>query len=78
MAAYLVLVDEVLWRKVTLLVCALNLLPIVSGDYKLLYLFVPLYLFINKEELHRMDWVYAVLFSLLLIPEKLLSDSIAA
>ena len=68
-AAYLVLVDEVLWRKVTLLVCALNLLPIVSGDYKLLYLFVPLYLFINKEELHRMDWVYAVLFGLLLIPK---------
>jgi hypothetical protein len=67
--AYLVLVDEVLWRKVTLLACALNLLPIVSGDYKLLYLFVPLYLFINKEELHCMDWLYAVLFGLLLIPK---------
>ncbi len=69
MVAYLVLVDEALWRKVALLVCALNLLPIVSGDYKLLYLFVPLYLFINKEELNRLDWLYAVLFGLLLIPK---------
>ena len=33
------------WEQVTLLVLALNLLPPVSGDYKLLHLVVPIALF---------------------------------
>jgi len=66
---YLVAIEKRFWRKVALLVCALNLLPIVSGDYKLLHLFIPLYLFINENESKRLDWVYTALFGLLLIPK---------
>jgi hypothetical protein len=66
---YVVCIEKRFWRKVALLVCALNLLPVVSGDYKLLHLFIPLYLFINENEPERLDWVFTALFGLLLIPK---------
>ena len=57
------------WQQVALLVCAMNLLPFVSGDYKLLYLSVPLLLFINEPCGGRRDGVYCCLFGLLLVPK---------
>jgi hypothetical protein len=71
-AGYLLLVEKVQWRRIVVLVCALCLLPVVSGDYKLLYLFIPLYLFTNKQEAESVDWLYVALFGLLLIPKNYL------
>ncbi|MCJ7740436.1 hypothetical protein MUP32_03920 [Candidatus Microgenomates bacterium] len=56
-------------KKIALLTFSMNLLPAVSGDYKLLYVFIPLFLFINFSKKSRWDLIYLVLFSLLLIPK---------
>jgi len=68
-SAYIVFIEKELWKKVTLLVISMNLLPYVSADYKLINFFVPLYLFINKKERNKTDLFYVILFSLLLIPK---------
>ena len=48
------------------------LLPQLSGDYKLIHLFLPLFLFINAPG--RQDLFYALAFGLLLITGRLLDD----
>jgi hypothetical protein len=57
------------WKKVLLLVVAMNLLPQVSADYKMLHIFVPLFLFVNQDLPEKSDLLYAILFGLLLIPK---------
>ena len=66
---YVVFIEKKFWKRTAILVCAMNLLPQVSSDYKLLHIFIPVFLFINETEHERMDWLYIVLFSLLLIPK---------
>jgi hypothetical protein len=68
---YIGFVEKFIWKKIALLVCALNLFPQVSADYKLLHIFIPLFLFINDTETDNKwsDWVYLALFGLLLIPK---------
>jgi hypothetical protein len=66
---YVLKIEKSFWKKFTLLVCALNLLPLVSGDYKLLHLFVPLYFFLHSQERLSTDVITAILFALLLIPK---------
>jgi hypothetical protein len=67
--AYIAVVEKGYWKKVAILICALNLLPQVSGDYKLLHLFIVLFFFINDAEHERWDMLYLILLSLLLIPK---------
>jgi hypothetical protein len=57
------------WKQVLLLVLAMNLLPQVSADYKMLHIFVPLFLFVNQDSSEKNDLLYAILFGLLLIPK---------
>jgi len=63
------------------LVIAMLLLPQISADYKLINVFIPLFLFFNASSHSRLDWVYIVLFGLLLIPKdyyllsKVISDA---
>lgn len=68
-ACHIVFREKVLWKKVALLVCSMNLLPFVSGDYKLLHLYLPIFLFMNAEDSDRLDPLYTTLFGLLLIPK---------
>lgn len=58
-----------LWKKVAILIIAMNLLPYTSTDYKLLHLYIPLYLFINHSQKQRWDGLFSVLFAMLLIPK---------
>ena len=69
LSLYVIFIEKDFWKKVTLLVCALNLFPLVSGDYKLLHLFIPLFLFINETAQKKSDRLILVLFALLLIPK---------
>jgi hypothetical protein len=69
LAAYVVFLEKEFWKKISVLVIAMLLLPQVSADYKLIHLFVPLFLFINAPRQSRLDWVYLALFGLLLIPK---------
>lgn len=64
---YMIFVRTRLWQEVALLIFILNLFPPVSGDYKLLHIFIPMFLFFSEKEKEKSDWVYAVLFGLLLI-----------
>lgn len=57
------------WQKMALCVCAMNLLPFVSADYKMLHFFGPIFLFINTPP-STSDRRYAILFGLLLIPKE--------
>jgi len=66
---YVVFIEKKFWKRTALLICALNLFPQVSADYKLLHIFIPLFLFISETEFERIDWLYLVVFGLLLIPK---------
>lgn len=68
-AGFVVFIEKALWKKVLLLVVAMNILPYVSADYKLIHLYLPLYLFLNNNDKSRFDMLYTVLFALLLIPK---------
>jgi hypothetical protein len=69
LAVYVIFIEKKMWKRIAVLICALNLFPQVSADYKLLHFFIPIFLFVNETEHDRMDWLYLVLFSLLLIPK---------
>lgn len=68
-SAYIILKEKIFWKKVALLVLSMDLLPYISTDYKLMHLFIPLFLFINYQEKDKWDFVYIISFSLLLIPK---------
>ena len=68
-SVYIIFKEKIFWKKIALLVFSMNLFPFVSGDYKLIHIFLPLFLFINDENKNRFDWLYAVLFGLLLVPK---------
>src|SRR3989338_10965350 len=67
--AYITVYETELWKKVALLVLCMNLLPYTSTDYKLMHLFIPLFLFVNHQKAERGDLIYIILFSSLLIPK---------
>ncbi len=66
---FVIFVEKALWRRTAIVTFALLLLPHISADYKLLHVFLPLYLFLNAEDHSKLDPVYLGLFGLLLIPK---------
>lgn len=68
-AAYVAFVEKQLWKKIALLLLSAILFTPISGDYKLLHLFIPLWLFWDSKDLSKFDMFYAVSFGLLLIPK---------
>jgi len=66
---YIVRIEQVFWKRVALVVCAICLLPYTSTDYKLVHFFLPIFLFVNHPRPEKYDMLYAVLFGLLLIPK---------
>jgi hypothetical protein len=58
-----------LWEQVALLTIAFNVLPTVSGGYKLLHLIVPIGMFLREGGDSPRRWWYAGAFVLLLIPK---------
>ncbi len=57
------------WQKWTLLVLAMILFPYSSGDYRLIFLFIPIWMFLSHARATRHEFWYAVLFALLLTPK---------
>lgn len=68
-SVYIVRVEKILWKKMALIVFSVCLFPHVSGDYKLLLVSLPLFLFINNAKEASTDVFYALVFILLLIPK---------
>lgn len=67
-AAYVIFVEKAVWRKVTLLIIAMIILPNGSYDYTLINLFIPIILFLNTKTKRRDSIGYSLLFGLLIIP----------
>jgi len=59
-----------LWRKFMLLCVVMVTLPYISADYRLVYFFAPLFLFVSaKPQREGRDLVCVLLFASLLIPK---------
>lgn len=67
--AYAVLIERLLWRRVAVLVLVMLLLPPISADYKLLLIYLLLYLFLNSERRSRLDPAILAVFGMLLVPK---------
>lgn len=65
---YVCFIESVLWRKLIVLVACILVLPIVSNDYKLIHLFLPIALFMHDRP-RSYDMLYAITLSALLIPK---------
>jgi hypothetical protein len=66
---YVSFIEKVEWKRFALLIFAMLLLPTLSADYKLLHVFLPLYVFIQNKKVYKSDLFFLLLFSLLLIPK---------
>ncbi len=64
--------EKTFWKRISLLTFYSLLMPYVVYDYKLIFLFIPIWLFVNHEGKTKFDLVYTILFGLLLIPKKIL------
>lgn len=62
--------EKVFWKQITLLTLYTSTVPYVVFDYKLIFLFIPIWLFVNQEEKSKFDLLYTILFGILLIPKK--------
>lgn len=65
--------ENVLWKQLTLMICNFLLLPYCTYDYKLIFLFIPIWLFVKEEKSH-FDLVYIILFGLLFIPKNIILE----
>jgi hypothetical protein len=66
---YILAVENVLWKQAMLLSAMLALLPIMSGDYRLIFLYAPLLLFLAESNNDKSDYIYTLFFGLLFIPK---------
>ena len=66
---YVVFVEKEAWKRTALLIFAMLLLPHISADYKLLHVYLPLFLFVNVKTHSRLDALFLLLFGLLMIPK---------
>lgn len=64
--------EKVLWKQLTLIICNFLLLPYCTYDYKFIFLFIPIWLFVNEEKKSKFDLAYIILFALLFIPKSII------
>jgi hypothetical protein len=69
LAIYVIFIEKELWKKFALAIIAFCLLPLVSCDYKLIHMLIPMLMFINSKRSSKLDIIYALIFALLLIPK---------
>jgi hypothetical protein len=60
--------EEERWKIVTILVFCIILFNYNSFAYKLISIFIPLWMFINNNKSSKYDALYSIMFGLLLIP----------
>ena len=68
LAVFVIRVVELPWQRVALLTIAALALPNVSGDYKLLYAYLPLAMLLNAPVQTRVDMTCIALLGCLLVP----------
>lgn len=68
----IVLKEKSYWKQLCLLTFYMILVPTVVYDYKLIFLFIPLWLYVNEKDKSRFDLIYTVIFGLLFLPKYLI------
>lgn len=68
LVAFFTFKEKIFWKKISLITLYTLLVPHNIYDYKLIFLFVLIYLFVNAEK-SKFDLLYTILFGLLLIPK---------
>jgi hypothetical protein len=58
-----------LWKTMAVLTILIILLPINSHDYRLIYLFVPMLMYLAADDTGRSDLVIVLIWGLLLVPK---------
>ena len=58
----------------TLLFLYILSIPYLVNDYKLLFLFIPVWFFVNSKEKSKFDLIYTILFAFLFIPKNIIID----
>lgn len=69
LSIYIIFIEQEQWKRLALTVFAFLMFPHLSADYKLIHIFLPMYLLINTEQHQRTHIFYALMFALLLIPK---------
>lgn len=64
--------EKTYWKQILLLISNFLLLPYCTYDYKLIFLFIPLWMFIEKSEKTKSDLAYTLLFGLLFVPKNII------
>lgn len=68
---YLVFNEKNYWKQLTLLSLYMIMVPTTMYDYKLIFLFIPVWFFINTEEKSKYDFVYTLFFGLFFLAKYL-------
>jgi hypothetical protein len=66
---YIIKYEQTRWRMVTLLTLSILLLPFAAGDYRSVFLLIPLWLYVAHAAPSRYDRWYVLLFGLFFIPK---------
>lgn len=77
LAIFILKYEKTYWKQVTVLFFCGMLFPTISVEYKLIILFIPIFLFIKQSVIDKhqsiiFNKIYLLLFSLLLIPKNYL------
>lgn len=70
--------EKVFWKQIALMTIFMLSVPYLIYDHKLIFLFIPIWLFINAEDKSKFDMIYTILFGLLCIPKNLIFVNSAA
>ena len=68
LAVFVIRIVKLPWQRVALLTLAGLVLPTVSADYRLLYIYLPLAMLLNAPVRTRVDMACVALFGCLLVP----------
>lgn len=66
--------EKAFWKQISLMTLTMLVVPYIVFDYKLLFLFVPMWLFVNNNEKSKFDLAYTILFGLLFVSKALPLD----
>lgn len=72
LVVFLTFREKLFWKQLFLITSYMVFIPPAVYDYKLIFLFLPLWFFVNSEgksKFAKFDLAYAILFSLFLIPK---------
>ena len=64
--------EKTFWKQLTLLICNFLLTFYCVYDYKLVFLYIPLWFFINQKNKSKFDLAYLLMFAFLFVPKSII------